>query len=58
MAEPEGKVTRRERFLAERDDQAIAHYRAAAERTLSITERNYLTAKAVRLAAEQRRRSG
>jgi hypothetical protein len=39
-------------------DQAIAHYRAAAERTLSIPEQNYLTAKAVRLAAEQRRRAG
>jgi hypothetical protein len=31
-------------------DQAIAHYRAAAERTLSIPKQNYLTAKAVRLA--------
>jgi hypothetical protein len=32
-------------------DQAIAHYRDAAERTTSIPERNYLTARAVRLAA-------
>jgi RNA polymerase sigma factor (sigma-70 family) len=32
-------------------DRAIAHYRAAAERTTSIPERDYLTAKAVRLAA-------
>src|SRR4029453_6957791 len=30
-------------------DQAIAHYRAAAERTLSIPKQKYLTAKAVRL---------
>jgi RNA polymerase sigma factor (sigma-70 family) len=31
-------------------DQAISHYRAAAEGTLSIPERNYLMAKALRLA--------
>src|SRR6185369_2425351 len=30
--------------------RAIAHYRAAAEHTLSIPERNYLTTKAARLA--------
>jgi RNA polymerase sigma factor (sigma-70 family) len=30
---------------------AIAHYRAAAERTMSIPERNYLLTKAARLAA-------
>lgn len=30
---------------------AIAHYRAAAARTTSIPERNYLTMKAARLAA-------
>jgi predicted RNA polymerase sigma factor len=35
-------------------ERAIAHYRAAAERTTSIPERNYLTTKAARLAAEQR----
>jgi hypothetical protein len=35
-------------------EQAIAHYRAAAERTASIPERNYLVTKAARLAAEQR----
>jgi RNA polymerase sigma factor (sigma-70 family) len=34
--------------------RAIAHYRAAAERTTSIPERNYLTTKAARLAVEQR----
>jgi RNA polymerase sigma factor (sigma-70 family) len=34
--------------------RAIEHYRAAAERTTSIPERNYLTAKAARLAAGQR----
>jgi len=39
-------------------DQAIAHYRAAAERTSNVPERNYLTAKAVRLAEQQRRRHG
>ena len=38
-------------------DQAIAHYRAAAERTLSVPERNYLTARALRLAGEQHRRA-
>src|SRR4030095_237863 len=32
-------------------DQALAHYRGAADRTLSIPEQNYLTAKAVRVAA-------
>ena len=37
-------------------EQAIAHYRAAAERTSSIPERNYLTGKALRLARDQRRR--
>ncbi|HEU5260200.1 MAG TPA: sigma-70 family RNA polymerase sigma factor [Gemmatimonadales bacterium] len=31
--------------------RAIAHYRAAAERTTSIPERDYLTTKAARLAA-------
>jgi len=34
--------------------RAIAHYRSAAERTTSIPERDYLTIKAARLAAEQR----
>jgi RNA polymerase sigma factor (sigma-70 family) len=34
--------------------RAIAHYRAAAERTASIPERDYLTLKAARLAAAQR----
>jgi predicted RNA polymerase sigma factor len=32
-------------------DRAIAHYRAAAERTTSIPERNYLITKAARLAS-------
>ena len=31
-------------------EQALAHYRAAAARTLSIPERNYLTTRAARLA--------
>jgi RNA polymerase sigma factor (sigma-70 family) len=34
-------------------EHAIAHYRAAAERTTSIPERNYLITKAARLTAEQ-----
>ena len=38
-------------------EHAIAHYRAAAERTASIPERDYLTAKADRLAAELHRPS-
>jgi RNA polymerase sigma factor (sigma-70 family) len=33
---------------------AIDHYRAAAERTTSIPERNYLTARAARLAVQHR----
>jgi RNA polymerase sigma factor (sigma-70 family) len=33
------------------NERAIAHYRAAAERTASIPERDYLTLKAARLAA-------
>ena len=32
-------------------ERALIHYRAAAERTMSIPERNYLTTKAARLAA-------
>ncbi len=35
-------------------DGAIAHYRAAAGRTTSIPERNYLTTQAARLAAERK----
>jgi predicted RNA polymerase sigma factor len=31
-------------------ERAIAHYRAAAERTTSIPERNYLVTRAARLA--------
>lgn len=38
-------------------ERAIAHYRAAADRTTSIPERNYLTTKAARLTAEQRGRN-
>lgn len=33
-------------------ERAVAHYRAAAERTMSIPERNYLIIKAARLASE------
>jgi RNA polymerase sigma factor (sigma-70 family) len=36
-------------------ERAIAHYRAAAERTTSIPERNYLATKAARLAVEPRK---
>ena len=35
-------------------ERAIAHYRAAAERTTSIPERDYLTLKAARLASTRR----
>jgi len=35
-------------------ERAIVHYRAAAERTTSIPERNYLITKATRLGAEGR----
>ena len=35
-------------------ERALAHYRAAAERTASTPERTYLTAKATRLASEAR----
>ncbi|HEX2078070.1 MAG TPA: DUF6596 domain-containing protein [Longimicrobium sp.] len=35
--------------------RAVAHYRAAAERTASIPERDYLTLKAARLAAAAQR---
>jgi predicted RNA polymerase sigma factor len=44
--------------MAGDDERAIAHYRAAAERTTSIPERDYLTTKAARLAAEGRRKGG
>jgi len=36
---------------AGRRDQAISHYRAAADKTTSIPERNYLNTQAARLAA-------
>ena len=35
-------------------ERALAHYRAAAERTASLPERNYLNTKAARLAAGSR----
>jgi RNA polymerase sigma factor (sigma-70 family) len=38
--------------LAGDRDTAIAHYRAAASRTANVPEKNYLTMKAARLAAE------
>lgn len=38
--------------------RALVHYRAAAERTMSIPERDYLITKAARLAAEQRGAAG
>lgn len=34
-------------------ERAVEHYRAAAERTMSIPERNYLATKAARLAADR-----
>jgi predicted RNA polymerase sigma factor len=33
-------------------ERAVMHFRAAAARTMNIPERNYLTTKAARLAAE------
>jgi RNA polymerase sigma factor (sigma-70 family) len=42
--------------MAEDDDAAIAHYRAAAGRTTSLAERDYLTSRASRLAARRPRR--
>ncbi|MFL5493096.1 MAG: RNA polymerase sigma factor [Gemmatimonadales bacterium] len=39
--------------MAGDSERAILHYRAAAERTTSVPERNYLIAKAARLNAEQ-----
>jgi RNA polymerase sigma factor (sigma-70 family) len=41
--------------MAGEHDRAIAHYRAAAERTTSTPERNYLVTKAARLAAGMNR---
>ena len=35
-------------------ERALAHYRAAAEGTASLPERNYLLARAARLAAASR----
>jgi RNA polymerase sigma factor (sigma-70 family) len=40
--------------MAGDEERALAHYRAAAERTASIPERNYLTTRAARLAASLR----
>ena len=37
-------------------ERALAHYRAAAERTASIPERNYLLMRAARVAAGRRDR--
>lgn len=37
-------------------EAAIAHYRAAADRTTSIPERDYLTTQAARLSAERQQR--
>jgi predicted RNA polymerase sigma factor len=37
------------------DEGAVAHYRAAAQRTASIPERHYLLTKAARLAAARPR---
>jgi RNA polymerase sigma factor (sigma-70 family) len=42
--------------MAGDQERAIVQYRAAAERTTSIPERNYLIAKAARLSPEQRPR--
>jgi predicted RNA polymerase sigma factor len=39
--------------MAGEHEAAIAHYRAAAGRTTSIPERDYLTTQAARLSAER-----
>jgi RNA polymerase sigma factor (sigma-70 family) len=39
--------------MAGEDERAVVHYRAAAERTASLPERHYLTAKAARLAGRR-----
>jgi predicted RNA polymerase sigma factor len=39
-------------------EAALAHYQAAASRTTSLPERNYLTTRAARLAAAQREKGG
>jgi predicted RNA polymerase sigma factor len=38
-------------------ERALVHYRAAAERTMSIPERDYLTTKAARVSATLSRKS-
>jgi predicted RNA polymerase sigma factor len=39
--------------MAGNPERAMLHYRAAAERTASLPERNYLITKAAQLAAER-----
>ncbi len=39
-------------------ERAIGHFRAAAERTTNIPERNYLTTKAARVTSDRGRRGG
>jgi predicted RNA polymerase sigma factor len=39
--------------MAGEDERAVVHYRAAAERTASLPERHYLTARAARLAGRR-----
>jgi RNA polymerase sigma factor (sigma-70 family) len=43
--------------MADDHEHAIVHYRAAAERTMNIPERNYLITKAARISAAQRRKA-
>jgi predicted RNA polymerase sigma factor len=43
--------------MAGDQDRALAHYRAAAQRTMSIPERNYLDTKAAKVAAARGEKS-
>ena len=43
--------------MAGDQDRALAHYRAAAQRTMSIPERNYLDTKAAKVAAARAEKS-
>jgi hypothetical protein len=43
--------------LAGDEERALVHYRAAADRTMSIPERDYLTTKAARVSAALSRKT-
>lgn len=48
------RLTRAVHDLLPNHGEIVAHFRAAAERTMNIPERNHLTIRAARLADEQR----